>query len=242
MFDIFELIKEALKNNGLIKIENKGNDNKSIMSEIESYFYENEFLISGISYTKSDEEAYKRKKAVSELKRIISHSDENFYYVNMYEVFNINIEDRNEETLKTFNDFFLIMKKAHLSKYHINIDLGLERTPYRLVATIMTKYMDENNDYIQNLQDLLNKELKENIHIKKWASETAKRIKVVSPYIGIAIEKTTVLNITEEIEKIKIIIELRDKNKIKTTSIKKDIPVRTPEILELPDDEDEIDF
>ena len=197
--NIIDLLDNAIKNNGIVKIEHDNYSNlktyqekKDFLIFIFDHVFENsDFLISAITYPITEAITAKQKKTINNL---ITKIDNQYVYINVFQIFNI--KDENVENFKPFINFFDIIKDK-CKKHYINykIQLLLEKKPLRLEVCAT----------LQKKEDIpagasLSKFIIENELIKNWTRNIAVNLSKIGPYSWINMNYKMVLNQEEKTE------------------------------------------
>jgi hypothetical protein len=178
---VLGLFEEAKKNNGLINIIMKSNDIKEQEGAIDFHFnhmLSNQYyLVSPLTISKTKTLTKKKKDYI---KRIVINK-KGAYFINIYEMLDIEKKYQTIETLSVFENLF---QKARdyfvIHNYKFNFKLLYETNPMRVVPSIGFPNPENTDRLIIN--EKITKEFEvlfENEHLKKWSKFLANNIRTL---------------------------------------------------------------
>jgi hypothetical protein len=208
---IFELFEHIKKNEGVIKIE-RPKDYSSVPHKsledtpknryeaFESFFSfridQADFFFASIKYIKHPE-PWTKDFAIKEFDRIIKNVDEEYYYIDAYELFYI---DKNELAPFVFEGFIPFFERIRdIVRYEIEHRIIFDsRRANRMVAKV---YCDKNGDgkqqKVECLEDELNGLIYKDDHVFNWLVNVSKEMRKDYGDIGFEISEELVLDIEE---------------------------------------------
>lgn len=200
MQTILSLFNEAKKNNGRIKIPFTEHTYKQQIEALIDFFCigENQYscLIAPLLFTRTDKVTQGKKEF---LNRIIIKFDDNFMFINMYELFNLSPIHHKLKNLIVFEDFFKIINNLTMKHfYNCHIRFFYDHDPVRLEPSLSVQN-PRNNIVLNNVNTdtkILSAFLNDNPFFNEWTLYLAQHIRVTGRWTWIDFSSTDFNSLT----------------------------------------------
>jgi hypothetical protein len=200
MQTILSLFNEAKKNNGRIKIPFTGVTYKQQLDALIDFFCvgENQYssLIAPLIYTRTNKVTQGKKEF---LNRIIIKFDDNFMFINMYELFNLPPSYHKMKNLIVFEDFFKVINELTMKNYNnCYIRFFYDHDPVKLEPSLSIRSIKNNNMLTDVKSDtkILCEFLNNNPLFNQWTLYLAQHIRVTGRWTWIDFSSTNIDDLT----------------------------------------------
>lgn len=202
---VISMFEEMKENKGIFKIKRETKENSvvarynDLMNFFEHKLHGSLYFVSAFSYIRHPERET-LKETENELNRIIEHIDDDFYYINGFDLLYVSKED--DRGVFCFEGFIELYNKMHeIKMYEIDYELSFDRPRVndRLIPLIRDR---KKNKRVSVLEQDLSAIIYQDDILFNWSVNISKNISQMNAHIGFEIKQRAIITFDEYADKI----------------------------------------